>query len=192
MSKKGRVLTPEHRAKIAAANTGYHHTDEARRKMSESRRVDPVQLFWSRVNKNGPVHPVLGTPCWLWTGCLNRPDSPYGKFKAAGRQVRAHRFAWEITSGPVPEGLWVLHHCDNPICVNPAHLFLGTNVENSADRDAKGRTRNQNEGKTRCKHKHLFDEENTYWLNGGRQCRECVRANGRAYYCRQHNQPRAA
>lgn len=56
-----------------------------------------------------------------------------------GRMRLAHRVAWMITNGPIPDGLCVLHRCDNPPCVNPAHLFLGTVQDNNADRDAKGR-----------------------------------------------------
>ena len=77
--------------------------------------------------------------CWLWQGLLTR--SGYGRLWNGTRTLRAHRYAWEIDNGtPVPDGMVVCHRCDTPACVNPAHLFLGTNTDNVHDRDAKGRT----------------------------------------------------
>lgn len=78
--------------------------------------------------------------CHIWTG--NRNASQYGQFKS-NRLVKAHRFAWELANGPIPKGLNVLHRCDNPPCVNPAHLFLGTQADNIRDRDSKGRSNYQ-------------------------------------------------
>ena len=101
---------------------------------------DPAKRFWSRVAK-GP-----GSGCWEWTGWRN--PNGYGRLAANGcAGALAHRVAWEITAGPVPDGMLVLHHCDNPSCVraetDPAssHLFLGTRADNSRDMDAKGRRR---------------------------------------------------
>ncbi len=78
-------------------------------------------------------------------GCIEttwaRSSDGYGRRWVGGRHVRAHRYAWEMANGPVPDGLAVLHHCDNPPCVNPAHLFLGTLGDNNKDRARKGRTK---------------------------------------------------
>lgn len=75
--------------------------------------------------------------CWNWLGSLDRYG--YGKFKLADRTVKAHRYSYQLYHGGFDESFHVLHHCDNPCCVNPSHLFLGTNRDNVADRTAKKR-----------------------------------------------------
>ncbi len=80
---------------------------------------------------------VVKSGCWIWQGGTS-PDG-YGKVKRFGKTVRAHRLFYEHYVEAVPEGLWVLHKCDTPLCVNPAHLFVGTQLENEQDKDAKGR-----------------------------------------------------
>ena len=108
-----------------------------------SRCVPLSDRFWAKVNPNGPVpphQPHLG-PCWLWTA--NRNSVGYGMIAPGygGRSsILAHRASWELANGPVPAGLFVCHHCDTPLCVNPAHLFLGTDQENKDDMVRKGRS----------------------------------------------------
>lgn len=79
--------------------------------------------------------PVTG--CWLWNACNNTKG--YGFFRHVGKNLYAHRFAYELYIGPVPDGMHVLHTCDAPWCVNPDHLFLGTRSDNMQDMIRKGR-----------------------------------------------------
>jgi len=80
--------------------------------------------------------------CWVWLG-FKADRRGYGGMRIDYRTVRAHRYSWEIHNGLIPNGLHVLHRCDNPPCVNPKHLFLGTNSDNVADMTAKGRGRGE-------------------------------------------------
>lgn len=89
------------------------------------------------MNKEGPVYPEHGQ-CWLWVGSFFT-GKPYGQFSVKDETVRAHVFSWKLHYGEIAEDLCVLHHCDIPACVNPTHLFLGTILDNSEDKVAKGR-----------------------------------------------------
>lgn len=94
--------------------------------------------LWEKVDRAGPVHPVLGTRCWIWTRGLT--TSGYGSISTGnGRTSATSRVAWEVTNGPIPAGLFACHHCDNPPCCNPEHLFLGTHADNARDMAEKGR-----------------------------------------------------
>jgi len=100
-----------------------------------AKRVPLSERFWPRVDRSGGVD-----SCWLWTG--GKDPSGYGQTSDGRRHLLTHRVAWELTNGAIPDGLWVLHDCpdgDNPSCVNPAHLWLGTAQQNTADMLAKGR-----------------------------------------------------
>lgn len=92
-----------------------------------------VARFWSKVDQRGPDE------CWAWQGWIDQKG--YGYFGYRYRMRRAHRISWLLTHGEWPGDLMVLHRCDNPSCVNPAHLFLGTAQDNTDDMIIKGRKR---------------------------------------------------
>lgn len=123
--------------------------------------------FWANVQQT--------TGCWPWTGATSRG---YGKILDHGQMKSVHRVSWELTYGSIPDGLGVLHRCDNPPCVRPEHLFLGTATDNNRDRDVKGR--NGFSRKTHCPQGHPYDGNNLYLWRGGRKCRECWRVRNRA------------
>lgn len=77
--------------------------------------------------------------CWLWLGSRRRGKFKYGTLRVGSKPIDAHRRAWQLFRGEIPASLCVLHKCDNPPCVNPRHLFLGTHLDNARDRQAKGR-----------------------------------------------------
>lgn len=133
--------------------------------------------FWGNV-RIGARH-----ECWPWTAA--RHPRGYGHLWIRRRAVNAHRISWVLSHGEIPDGLSVLHHCDNPPCVNPNHLFLGTQQDNVKDMVEKGRWRNviteANKAKTQCIWGH--DLGNAYVrADGSRQCRECAREYDRRRY----------
>lgn len=90
-----------------------------------------IARFWAKVNILGPED------CWEWTASTTTIG--YGQVKLNNRMIKVHRVAYELTHGPIPEGLCCCHHCDNRKCANPSHLFLGTHQDNMFDRETKGR-----------------------------------------------------
>jgi HNH endonuclease len=138
--------------------------------------------FWSKTRKtNG---------CWLWIGAKNAAG--YGKVfwnKDTERRsvlTDAHRTSWLLHFGPIPDGCYVCHACDTPSCVNPQHLWLGTNSDNILDAIRKGRKRC--EPRTHCPQGHEFTPENTYrppvrksTHRQSRVCRICARERTRQW-----------
>jgi len=92
--------------------------------------ADIDSRFWSKVDKSGD--------CWIRTA--GKSDRGYGCFQIGKKNCRAHRVVWEMENDPIPDGLHVLHQCDNPSCVKLDHLFLGTHADNMADMKRKGRS----------------------------------------------------
>lgn len=124
------------------------------------------ERFWAKVDKS------TKNGCWEWTACTTQKG--YGTFyalNADGKEtnIRAHRFSYELVYGKIPDGLMVCHKCDNPKCVNPNHLFLGTGKENMEDAKRKGRHYTPEVKKrwslaklgkpSRLKGRHLSDEQ---------------------------------
>lgn len=92
---------------------------------------DPLARYQEKVDVQGP------DDCWEWNAA--RFEKGYGAFRLGDRQTKAHRTGYELLVGPIPEGYYVCHTCDNPPCQNPRHWFLGTTGDNARDREAKGR-----------------------------------------------------
>ena len=124
--------------------------------------------------------PEPNSGCWLWIGTGTR--NGYGQFWFDGQFQLAHRAARQIFVGPIPADLCVLHRCDVKGCVNPDHLFLGTQRDNMLDSSRKGRLNNANLKKTHCPLGHPYRKSNLYLLpRGGRGCRKCRKRSNRDF-----------
>ena len=136
------------------------------------------ERFWVKVDKSGD--------CWEWIAF--RLKSGYGRFWYKGAPHQAHRVSWMLHNlSEIPKGQCVLHRCDNPPCVNPDHLFLGTDADNVRDRDQKGRQNNMQ--KTHCFQGHPYSGDNLHILpNGDRRCRVCHASRERTYRERKKNE----
>lgn len=123
--------------------------------------------------------------CWIWTGGLK--TGGYGemwigsRLDESRRKIAVHRATFELFKGEIPNGYLVCHSCDNPSCVNPDHLFVGTQLDNMLDCKSKGRTKKATA--THCGKGHPYNKENTIHTKIGRACRACHRASSlRQYY----------
>lgn len=123
------MADPEKRARYYAMRIARHRTRGVKPPPTEE---DLIAAFWARTDRSGE--------CWVWTGqTIGKPGFAYGIVTRQQQRTLAHRMAYELTHGPIPEGLFVCHHCDNPPCIRPDHLFLGTHADNMRDMAAKGR-----------------------------------------------------
>jgi hypothetical protein len=131
--------------------------------------------FWKKVQKTDG--------CWLWTGSKDRRG--YGRFSVNNFPHLAHRVAKALAHGPFDSNLCGLHKCDNPPCVNPDHIALGTKMDNTRDMLRKGRFVDHHGRKTHCRNGHPYAGENLAVLvtskTKERRCRQCMNSNKRRY-----------
>ena len=125
-----------------------------------------LSAFWAQIERRGP------NECWPWVG--TRHPRGYGIIRLEGINFRAHRVAYVLATGESIRGLAVCHRCDNPPCINPMHLFVGTQADNLHDMIHKGR--HHESQKTHCPSGHEYTAQNTYLnaASGGRVCRKCL------------------
>lgn len=136
------------------------------------------------------VHPDQNTGCWLWSGAKFK--SGYGKFNVSingfKKTWRAHRFSWLVHDKELIEGMDLCHSCDNRMCVNPNHLWLGTRKQNLLD--CKNKNRNPVWNKTHCKYGHEFTKENIFLRpDGFRECLTCSNRRKKTYYLKMKDKP---
>lgn len=148
---------------------------------------EETEYLWSHYD-------VVGD-CWIWNGYI-RKNKRYaydqrGTFRSSRlkKTVWAHRLSYEITKGEIPKGMLIRHTCDNPLCINPDHLILGTPKDNHDDMVARGRAYYQT--RTHCKYGHPWSEENTSYIYNPtlkytlRRCKACHNRDRKKYRIRQ-------
>ena len=125
-----------------------------------------AERFWKQVDTSGE--------CWLWIGTVGRDG--YGRINLGQQSLRAHRVSAELNFDEFDPSLWVLHHCDVPLCVRPDHLYQGDAADNARDKVTRHPDWNHEARKTHCVHGHEFTPENTYIRKDPYQrvCRACT------------------
>lgn len=97
------------------------------------------ERFWEKVNKQGPLAPHMKTRCWVWEASTDKCGYGWIGLGPGRKMGKSNRVAWELQHGKrIPDGLYALHKCDNPSCVRPGHIYLGTQKQNAADRKRRG------------------------------------------------------
>ena len=128
------------------------------------------EAFWSRVEKRGQ------NECWPWVGAVGSTGDGYGRMWVNGKMRPATQMAWELANGePFPHQMVACHTCDNTICVNPTHIWPGTQSDNLRDCVEKGRHKAIK--KERCQRGHEMIGANVRPVDGGRRCVACEREN---------------
>lgn len=141
-------------------------------------RIPLEQRFWSHVVRGAPDE------CWPWNGS-NDPRE-YGSIWVDGKRRKASQISWELANGrPFPPNTMACHTCDNPPCVNPAHIWPGSMSDNILDSVSKGRFVKHQAMKTHCPRGHAYTAGNIYWSKtGGRHCMECHRMHLKSWRAR--------
>jgi HNH endonuclease len=141
--------------------------------LARSRRQFP--RFWSKVDLHGPIMPGMGSRCWQWMRAVDKDGYGWFWYSMEEGARHAHRVAYELLIGPIPDGLTIDHLCRNVRCVNPIHMEPVTNAVN-IQRGISGILAGQRmAAKQFCPHGHAYDEANTYVnpITGKRACRAC-------------------
>lgn len=139
-----------------------------------------IRRFWDHVDKSGD--------CWLWLGPTNRKG--YGTWSEPGFKGLAHRYSLMQVCPPF-DSASACHHCDNPPCVNPAHLYWGTEGDNGRDRSERNRVHNKGAYSEQCLRGHAMSGDNLRIYGGKRFCRACMNARAREYQRRKREARRA-
>ncbi len=137
MAKVKKFFSAEYRARISAGNKGKTRTKAQRLARSRAMLGKPRPRKFNVVKYNALIFPEPNTGCWLWAGAVN--NKGYGMLQYGG-ESKAHRVFYKLYN-TLPEGAHVLHHCDVRSCVNPDHLYAGTNQDNVNDRTKRNRWR---------------------------------------------------
>lgn len=185
LTKEGLGMKPTRNCSVDGCNRAMRTRGMCQSHYGKLRRSDEFETLPIRSVEDRLKSRLIETAngCQEWTGTTDRKG--YGQIGVDGKRFKAHRLAWELANGPIPTGLSVLHHCDNPPCCQtdptegyPAgHLFVGTSADNTADMIAKGRYHVQAH-KSHCPQGHVYSPENTYTRpRGGRSCRTCNKVN---------------